>query len=170
MLVLEEWERARRRGAHIYAELAGYGASSDGDDMVTPLQEGAERAMRLALSGVDESVDYVNTHATSTPAGDQVEVKAMQNVFGKNLPRFSSTKGMSGHSIAASGAQEAVYCLLMMRDGFLAPSINIDKLDPALSGLPVICETQSTRVDVIMSNSFGFGGTNASLVFRRDKS
>lgn len=167
ILVLESLEHARRRGAHIYAEIAGYGACSDGHDMVAPLQDGAARAMQQALESVSGSIDYVNTHGTGTPVGDIVEVKAMQSVFGEELPRFSSTKGLTGHAIAASGAHEAIYALLMMRDGFIAGSTNIDALDPALQGLPLVRTSEPRKLDTVMSNSFGFGGTNASLVFRR---
>lgn len=167
MLVLEELEHARRRGAKIYAELVGYGASSDGHDMVTPSQEGAMRVMRLALEQAGTNIDYVNTHGTSTPLGDVVEVRAMQNVFGAAMPRFSSTKGLSGHAIAAAGVHEAIYSLLMMRDGFLAGSANIEALDPVLEGLPLLRESVAFQPETILSNSFGFGGTNVSLVFRR---
>ncbi len=167
ILVLEELEYARRRGAKIYAELVGYGAASDGHDMVTPSRDGAARVMRLALERVGAHADYVNTHGTSTPLGDVIEVRAMQDVFGTAMPRFSSTKGLSGHSIGAAGAHEAIYSLLMMRDRFLAGASNIENLDPALNGLPLLRESISFDPETIMSNSFGFGGTNASLVFRR---
>jgi 3-oxoacyl-[acyl-carrier-protein] synthase-1 len=167
VVVLENLDHAHRRGAKIYAELAGYGASSDGHDMVTPSQEGAVRVMRLALEQAGTGVDYVNTHGTSTPLGDVIEVRALQDVFGAAVPRFSSTKGLSGHAIAAAGVHEAIYSLLMMRDGFLAGAVNIDALDPALEGLPVLRESIEFKPDAILSNSFGFGGTNASLVFRR---
>lgn len=166
VLVLEALEHARARRAQIYAEIVGYGACSDGSDMVVPSQDGVERVMRLALENV-ERVDYVNTHGTATPIGDLVEVEAMNAVFGGDIPRFSSTKGLTGHAIAAGGAQEAIYSLLMMRHGFIAGSANIDTLDPALDGLPLVRETLATKLDTVMSNSFGFGGTNASLIFRR---
>jgi 3-oxoacyl-[acyl-carrier-protein] synthase I len=166
IVVLEALEHARNRGARIYGEVVGYGASSDGSDMVVPSEDGAAHAMRLALEGVG-SVDYVNTHGTSTPTGDVVEVNAMRAVFGSALPSFSSTKALTGHAIAAAGAHEAIYVLLMMRDGFIAGSANIETLDPALVGLPLVRETRSCVLDTAMSNSFGFGGTNASLVFRR---
>jgi 3-oxoacyl-[acyl-carrier-protein] synthase-1 len=166
VLVLEALEHARERNARIYAELVGYGVSSDGGDMVVPSQDGVERAMRLALENVGR-VDYVNTHATATPVGDVLEVQAMCAVFGDALPRFSSTKGLTGHAIAAAGAHEAIYSLLMMRHGFIAGSANIEILDPALQGLPLVRNSTPAALDTVMSNSFGFGGTNASLIFRR---
>lgn len=167
MLVLEEMEHARRRGARIYGELAGYGATSDGLDMLAPSRDGAARAMRLALAGLDARPDYVNTHATSTRAGDLVEVEAMQSVFGEDMPAFSSTKGLTGHPIGAAGAHEAIYTLLMLRDGFVAGSVNLEHEDPLLQRLPLVRTTVERHIDLAMSNSFGFGGTNASLVFRR---
>lgn len=167
MLVLEEWEHARRRGARIYAELAGYGATSDGWDMLAPAREGAARAMRQALAAFDHVPDYVNTHATSTPAGDLVELEAMRDVFGTALPCFSSTKGLTGHPIGAAGVHEAIYCLLMMRDDFIAGSPSLVNPDPSLENLPLVRETASRRIDSAISNSFGFGGTNACLAFKR---
>ena len=167
MLVLEEMGHARRRGARIYGELAGYGATSDGADMLAPSQDGAARAMNLAMAGLDAHPDYINTHATSTQAGDLVEVAALQSVFGAELPAFSSTKGLTGHPIGAAGAHEAIYTLLMMRDGFVAGCTNLDHPDPVLHTLPLIRTSIERRIDMAMSNSFGFGGTNASLVFRR---
>ncbi len=172
MLVLEEMKHARRRGARIYGELAGYGATSDGRDMLAPSKEGAARAMQLAMStlaldGLDARPDYINTHATSTRAGDLVEVAAMQSVFGANLPAFSSTKGLTGHPIGAAGAHEAIYTLLMLRDGFVAGCANLKQADPILDELPLLRTTVSRRIELAMSNSFGFGGTNACLVFRR---
>lgn len=167
MLVLEEMERARRRGARIYGELAGYGASSDGLDMLTPSREGAARAMNLALQGLAAVPDYINTHATSTIAGDLVEVDAMLDVFGAGLPAFSSTKGLTGHPIGAAGAHEAIYTLLMLRDGFIAGCANLETADPVLDALPLIRTTIPHRIELAMSNSFGFGGTNACMVFRR---
>ncbi len=167
MLVLEEMEHARRRGARIHGELVGYGATSDGQDMLAPSKEGAARAIRLALDGLDARPDYINTHATSTRAGDLVEVEAMQGVFGVDLPVFSSTKGLTGHPIGAAGAHEAIYTLLMMRDGFAAGCANLEQSDPILDGLPLLRTTTDHRIDLAMSNSFGFGGTNACLVFRR---
>lgn len=167
MLVLEEMEHARRRGARIYGELAGYGATSDGRDMLAPSREGAARAMRLALSGIEARPDYINTHATSTQAGDLVEVAAMQSVFGADLPMFSSTKGLTGHPIGAAGAHEAIYTLLMLRDGFAAGCANLKQPDPTLDALPLLRASTPHRIELAMSNSFGFGGTNACLVFRR---
>lgn len=167
MLVLEELEHAKARGAKIHAELIGYGATSDGHDMVAPSGEGAERCMQMALSTVDGDIDYLNTHGTSTPAGDKAELNAIRAVFGDAAPAFSSTKSLSGHSLGAAGVHEAIYSLLMLRDGFLAASANIDNLDPAAAGMPVIRETRQQNVERVMSNSFGFGGTNASLVFQR---
>ena len=167
MLVLEELEHARNRGAHIYAELVGYGATSDGHDMLAPSADGAARAMRQALVGVNTKPDYINTHGTSTIAGDLVEVEAMQGVFTTGLPAFSSTKGLTGHPIGAAGAHEAIYTMLMMRDGFIAGSPTLSNPDPLLEGLPLVKSSQRTQINLAMSNSFGFGGTNASLVFRR---
>ncbi|RKY20591.1 MAG: beta-ketoacyl-ACP synthase I [Planctomycetota bacterium] len=168
MLVVEALEHALARGAKIYAELVGYGANSDGADMVAPSGEGAVRCMQLARATVDTPIDYVNTHGTSTPVGDLSEVAAMREVFGDSLPRFSSTKSMGGHSLGAAGALEAIHCLLMLEHDFIAPSINVVDPEPELEGLPLVTE----RVDhagliTVMTNSFGFGGTNASLVFRR---
>ena len=167
MLVLESLEHAQARGAPILAELLGFGVTADGADMVQPSGEGAVRCMRQALAGVRQPVDYVNAHGTSTPLGDVIELNAVREVFGFDLPLVSSTKSLSGHSLGAAGVQEAIYSLLMLRDGFLAGSINIDELDPACAGYPILRETRRMRVDTVMSNSFGFGGTNASLVFGR---
>jgi 3-oxoacyl-[acyl-carrier-protein] synthase-1 len=167
ILVLEEFEHARRRGARVYAELAGYGATSDGLDMVAPDADGAARAMRLALSEAGGTVDYLNTHAASTPIGDVSELAAVREVFGAHPPAISSTKGISGHPIAAAGAHEAIYALLMMQHGFLAGCAHVKELDPACAGLPILTRSEERRVDAVMSNSFGFGGTNASLLFRR---
>jgi len=167
MLVLESLEHAQARGAPILAELVGFGVTSDGADMVQPSGEGAVRCMRQALAGVSHPVDYVNAHGTSTPIGDVVELRAMREVFGFDLPLVSSTKSLTGHSLGAAGVQEAIYSLLMLRDGFLAGSVNIDELDPACADYPVLRETRAMRADTVMSNSFGFGGTNASLVFQR---
>ena len=167
MLVLESLEHAVARGAPIIAELVGFGVTSDGADMVQPSGEGAVRCMRQALAEVAQPVDYVNAHGTSTTLGDVVELKAMREMFGFDVPLVSSTKSLSGHSLGAAGVQEAIYSLLMLRDGFLAGSVNIDELDPACADYPVLRETRSMRVDTVMSNSFGFGGTNASLVFAR---
>ena len=170
ILVLEELEHARRRGARIYAEIAGYGASSDGLDMVAPATAGAARAMRLALEGSHGKVDYINTHATSTLLGDISELAAIREVFGEldgEMPFISSTKGLTGHPIGAAAAHEAVYSLLMLNRGFLAGCAHLTKADPACAGLPVLMHTIERHIDSVMSNSFGFGGTNASLLFRR---
>jgi 3-oxoacyl-[acyl-carrier-protein] synthase-1 len=167
MLVLESLDHAQARGAHIHAELVGYGVTADGADMVQPSGEGAVRCMRQALTGVERPVDYLNTHGTSTPLGDVIELNAVREVFGADMPAISSTKSLSGHSLGAAGVHEAIYSLLMMRDGFLAASANIDELDPQCAGFPILRETRSTHADIVMSNSFGFGGTNASLVFAR---
>jgi 3-oxoacyl-[acyl-carrier-protein] synthase I len=167
MLVLEELEHAQARGARIYAELIGYGVTADGADMVQPSGEGAVRCMREALATVKRPIDYLNTHGTSTSVGDAVELQAVREVFGANTPPISSTKSLTGHSLGAAGVQEAIYCLLMMRDGFLAASSNIEELDPACADFPILRVARPTRVDAVMSNSFGFGGTNATLVFGR---
>ena len=167
MLVLEDWDHAVARGAHIHAELVGYGVTSDGADMVAPSGEGAVRCMRMALEGVNRPVDYLNTHGTSTPLGDIVELNAVREVFGDAVPPISSTKALSGHSLGAASVHEAIYSLLMLRDGFIAGSANIDNLDPGAEGFPIVRESRDARLDVVMSNSFGFGGTNAALVFAR---
>jgi len=168
MVVLEELEHARRRGAKIYAELVGYGATSDGYDMVQPSGEGAVRCMRMALEGIDAKPDYLNAHGTSTPVGDVRELEAVREVFGEDAPPISSTKSLTGHALGAAGVHEAIYSLLMMEHGFITASANIAELDPAAAGMPIVRETvDSTRLDTVMSNSFGFGGANATLVFRR---
>ena len=168
MLVLEELEHARARGARIYAEVVGYGATSDGDNMVAPSGEGAVRCMRQALATVDTPIDYVNTHGTSTPVGDIAELDAMREVFGDATPPFSSSKSLCGHSLGAAGEQEAIHCLLMMENNFIAGSANITELDPQAAGLPVLLETRdNVTLNTVMSNNFGFGGTNACIVFRR---
>jgi 3-oxoacyl-[acyl-carrier-protein] synthase-1 len=168
MIVLESLEHAQARNARIYAELAGYGVSADGQDMVQPSGEGAARCMRQALDGLQGgSIDYLNTHGTSTPVGDVIELKAVREVFGESVPPISSTKSLTGHALGAAGVQEAIYCLLMMRDGFVAGSANIDTLDAACADFPILRATERRRIDTAMSNSFGFGGTNATLVFRR---
>ncbi|HSR63434.1 MAG TPA: beta-ketoacyl-ACP synthase I [Gammaproteobacteria bacterium] len=167
ILVLEELEHARARNAPIYAELVGYGATSDGFDMVKPSGEGAVRCMRLALETVDTTVDYINAHATSTPAGDIAEVNAIQEVFGDKLPVISSTKSLTGHGLGAAGVNEAIYSLLMMENGFISASANIEKLDEGVKGAPVATDRiDNVDLKTVMSNSFGFGGTNATLVFR----
>ncbi|MBL4542682.1 MAG: beta-ketoacyl-ACP synthase I [Rhodobacteraceae bacterium] len=169
VVVLEELEHARARGARIYGELTGYGASSDGYDMVAPSGEGGERAMRLALAGIGErKVDYINAHGTSTPVGDVPEVEAVRRVFGADaMPPISSTKSLTGHSQGATGVHEAIYCLLMMRDGFIAGSANVTTLDPDIRPGEILTETRDATLDTVLSNSFGFGGTNATLIFSR---
>jgi 3-oxoacyl-[acyl-carrier-protein] synthase-1 len=170
MLVVEELEHAKARGAKIYAELVGYGATSDGYDMVSPSGEGAVRCMRQALSTVEGSVDYINAHGTSTPAGDIQELKAVREVFqgGDKTPVIGSTKSLSGHSLGAAGVQEAIYSLLMQQQGFIAASANIEELDPQADGLPIaLARHDAVDLQRVMSNSFGFGGTNASLVFQK---
>ena len=167
MVVVEELEHALARGAKIYAEVVGYGATSDGYDMVAPSGEGAVRCMQQALATVDGTIDYLNTHGTSTPVGDVAELKAIREVFGDKAPKISSTKSLSGHSLGAAGVQEAIYCLLMMRDNFLTASANIEELDENAAGLPILLERADEAADLMMSNSFGFGGTNATLVLKR---
>ena len=167
MLVLEDWDHAVARGARIHAELVGYGVTSDGADMVAPSGEGAVRCMKMALEGLDRPVDYLNTHGTSTPLGDIIELNAVREVFGDGVPPLSSTKALSGHSLGAASVHEAIYCLLMMRDGFIAGSANIADLDEGAAGFPIVRETREAKLDTVMSNSFGFGGTNATLVFAR---
>jgi 3-oxoacyl-[acyl-carrier-protein] synthase-1 len=168
VLVIEELEHAKARGAKIYAELVGYGATSDGYDMVAPSGEGAARCMQQAMATTEGDIDYINAHGTSTPAGDMQELKAMKAVFGDSMPTVTSTKSLSGHSLGAAGVQEAVYSLLMQENNFIAASANIDELDPEAVGLPISSERQD-NVDLqrVMSNSFGFGGTNATLVFQK---
>jgi len=168
VVVLEELEHARARSARIYAELVGYGATSDGYDMVQPSGEGAVRCMRMALAGVDTPVDYLNTHGTSTPVGDPKELEAVREVFGNKLPLISSTKSLTGHAQGAAGVTEAIYSLLMLEHGFACASANIENLDPAGEGMPIVRErVDNAGLNTVMSNSFGFGGTNACLVFRR---
>lgn len=168
MLVLEELEHAKARGAKIYGELVGYGATSDGYDMVAPSGEGAVRCMRQAMATVDGPVDYINSHGTSTPAGDIQELKAMKETFGDNMPPVSSTKSLTGHSLGATGVQEAIYCLLMMKNNFICGSANIEQLDPEAEGLPIVTERRdNANLERVMSNSFGFGGTNSTLVFQK---
>lgn len=168
MLVLEELEHAKARGAKIHAEIIGYGATSDGYNMVAPSGEGAVRCMRQAIATVDGPIDYINTHGTSTPVGDIAELEAIRETFPDVVPAFSSSKSLCGHSLGAAGVQEAIHCLLMLQHGFMAGSANITELDPAAQGLPVLTETQEKKdLTTIMSNNFGFGGTNASIVMRR---
>jgi 3-oxoacyl-[acyl-carrier-protein] synthase-1 len=167
MLVLEELEHARARGAHIYAEVVGYGANSDGANMVAPSGEGAERCMRQALDTVDTPIDYINTHGTSTPAGDIAELNAIRAVFGDATPPVSSSKSLCGHSLGAAGVQEAIHCLLMMEQDFIAASANVENPDPGADGIDIVREKRDgARLDTVMSNNFGFGGTNAVLVLR----
>lgn len=169
MLVVESLDHALARGAKIYAELVGYGATSDGYDMVAPSGEGAMRCMQQALATVDGPIDYINAHGTSTPAGDIQEIKAVRAAFeGKDIPYINSTKSLSGHSLGAAGVQEAIYALLMQQNGFISASANVENLDPDAEGMPIVRERMdNVKLDRIMSNSFGFGGTNASLVFQR---
>ncbi len=169
MVVVEELEHALARGAHIYAEIVGYGATSDGADMVAPSGEGAVRCMRMAMNGVDTPIDYVNVHGTSTPVGDVKELGAIREVFGDKTPALSSTKAMTGHSLGAAGVQEAIYTLLMAEHGFIAPSINIENLDEQAEGMDIITKPTQRELTTVMSNSFGFGGTNATLVMRKLK-
>src|SRR3954447_26212348 len=168
VLVLEEIEHAKARGAKIYAEVAGYGATSDGFDMVAPSGEGAVRCMRMALKDVKAPVDYINPHATSTPIGDLKEIEAIREVFGDKCPPISATKSLTGHSLGAAGAQEAIYSLLMMHNGFICESANIDNLDPSFADMPIVRKRQDdVKLNCVLSNSFGFGGTNASIVLKR---
>jgi 3-oxoacyl-[acyl-carrier-protein] synthase-1 len=168
MVVVEELEHAKARGAKIYAELVGYAATSDGHDMVAPSGEGAIRCMELARATVEGPIDYINTHGTSTPVGDAQEVTAMKTLFGDDIPRFSSSKSLCGHSLGATGVQEAIHCLLMLENDFIAPSINVNDPDPVIEGLPLITEcVDNAGIKTAMSNSFGFGGTNATLVFQK---
>ena len=167
MLVLEDYDHAVKRGARIHAELLGYGVTSDGADMVAPSGEGAVRCMQMALEGVTAPLDYLNTHGTSTPLGDVIELEAIRNALGDTLPPISSTKALSGHSLGAASVHEAIYCLLMMRDGFIAGSANIETLDEGAAAFPIVQASHDATLNTVMSNSFGFGGTNASLVFGR---
>jgi 3-oxoacyl-[acyl-carrier-protein] synthase-1 len=168
VVILEELERAKARGAKIYAELVGYGATSDGYDMVAPSGEGAARCMRLAMSTVKNKIDYINPHATSTPIGDKKEIEAVRDVFGKDIPAISATKSLTGHSLGATGVQEAIYSILMMKNNFICESANIDEIDPEFEDIPIQrTRKDNAKIDVVMSNSFGFGGTNGSLIFQR---
>lgn len=166
-VVVEELEHALARGANIICEVTGYGATSDGADMVSPSGEGAERCMKMAMETASGPMDYINTHGTSTPVGDVAELGAIRNTFGNSCPDISSTKSLSGHSLGAAGVHEAIYCMLMMENDFVAASAHIDSLDENASGLPILLETKQTKLNRIMSNSFGFGGTNASLVMEK---
>jgi 3-oxoacyl-[acyl-carrier-protein] synthase I len=168
IVVLEEYEHAKARGAKIYGEIVGYAANSDGYDMVAPSGEGAVRCMRMALKGLATPISYINPHATATPIGDLKEIEAIREVFGGNCPPISATKSLTGHSLGAAGAQEAIYSLLMMQNGFICESANIETLDPAFADMPLVRERQDgVKLDCVLSNSFGFGGTNASVVFKR---
>jgi 3-oxoacyl-[acyl-carrier-protein] synthase-1 len=168
LVVLEALEHAQARGAKIYAELVGYGATSDGYDMVAPSGEGAIRCMQQALASIDGTVDYINAHGTSTPVGDLAELGAVRETFGDSIPRISSTKSLSGHSLGAAGVQEAIYCLLMQENDFIAASANIDTLDEGADGMPIVRQRiDNAGLNRVMSNSFGFGGTNACLIFER---
>ena len=166
-VVLESLEHAQARGATILAEVVGFGATSDGEDMVAPSGDGAIACMQQAMEGLGAPIDYINTHGTSTPVGDMQEVRAMRALFGDKVPPFSSTKSLTGHSLGATGVQEAIYCLLMLRQGFIAGSANIETLEPAAEGMPLVRKTVDAPIRTALSNSFGFGGTNASLVLRR---
>ena len=168
VVVLEELEHAKARGAKIYGEIVGYGATSDGYDMVAPSGEGAVRCMKQAIATVHNTIDYINPHGTSTPVGDSKEMQAVREVFGNNIPSISSTKSLTGHSLGATGVQEAIYCLLMMKNGFLAESANIEELDPEFADIPILRKrVDNAKIDTVMSNSFGFGGTNATLIMQR---
>lgn len=168
MVCVEDYDHAVARGARIYAELAGYGVTSDGADMVAPSGEGAVRAMQMAIAPLNGApVDYINTHGTSTPVGDVVELGAIKEVFGDAIPSISSTKALSGHSLGAASVHEAIYCMLMMRDGFVAGSAHISELDERAASFPILRATEERQLNTVMSNSFGFGGTNAALVFKR---
>lgn len=169
VVILEEYERAKARGAQIYAEITGYGATSDGYDMVAPSGEGAVRSMKLAMETVNSGIDYLNPHATATPVGDIKEMEAVKEVFGDAAPMISGTKSMTGHSLGAAGVHEAIYTLLMMKNGFVAPSINVFDMDPDIAALnlPIVTETRDADIKTAMSNSFGFGGTNGTVVFSK---
>ncbi len=169
MVVVEELEHALARGAHIYAEIVGYGATSDGYDMVAPSGEGAVRCMQQAMHGVEGKIDYLNTHGTSTPVGDVKELGAIQEVFGDDSPAISATKAMTGHALGAAGVHEAIYTMLMMENNFVAPSINVEELDEKAEGLDIVTEKRDAQINLAMSNSFGFGGTNATLVMKKYK-
>ncbi len=168
VLVLEEYEHAKARGANIYAELTGYGATSDGYDMVAPSGEGAARCMKMALATAKNKVNYINTHGTSTPVGDITELKAIKETLGDQIPKISSTKSLSGHSLGATSAHEAIYSLIMMKNNFISASININEMDEEAKKYPIVTKVEkNVTLNSIMSNSFGFGGTNATLVFEK---
>ena len=166
--MLEEYERAKARGATLYGEVVGYGANSDGYDMVAPSGEGAQRCMKIAMDQAGgRRIDYLNPHGTSTPVGDLKEMEAVRAVFGDDMPMISSTKSLTGHSLGAAGAQEAIYSLLMLHNGFAAESAHIENLDPAFEGMPILRERRDGELTTVMSNSFGFGGTNGTVVFSK---
>lgn len=167
VIVLEELEHARQRGAHIYGEVVGYGATADGYQIVAPSGEGAVRCMEMALQTVNTPVDYINAHGTSTPIGDLVELQAIRTVFGNSVPPISSTKSLSGHTLGAAGVHEAIYSLLMLKEGFISASANIETIDPQAEDMPIVRETRAAPLQTVMSNSYGFGGTNACLVFQK---
>jgi 3-oxoacyl-[acyl-carrier-protein] synthase-1 len=168
LVVLEEWEHAKARGAKIYAELVGYGATSDGHDMVAPSGEGAVRCMQQAMATVKGDIDYINAHGTSTPVGDVTEIKAMREVFGDRIPPVNSTKSLTGHSLGGTGVQEAIYSILQMNNGFIAESANIEEIDPDVADAPIVRNRiDNAKIERALSNSFGFGGTNATLIFQR---
>lgn len=167
MVVVEELEHALARGAHIYAEIVGYGATSDGFDMVAPSGEGAIRCMEQAMATTDSEIEYINTHGTSTPVGDVKELGAIKQLFADKVPTFGSTKSLTGHALGAAGVHEAIYSLLMMENGFIAPSINVEEVDEEAKGMPLVTETTERQLTTLMSNSFGFGGTNATLIFKK---
>ena len=168
VLVLEEYEHAKARGAKIYAELTGYGATSDGYDMVAPSGEGAVRCMKMAMATTKNKIDYINTHGTSTPVGDITELKAIKETFGEEIPKISSTKSLSGHPLGAASVHEAIYCLIMMKNNFIAASANITDMDDEAKNYPIVTKVEKgINLDSVMSNSFGFGGTNATLVFEK---
>ena len=166
-VVLESLEHALARGAHILGEVVGFGATSDGEDMVAPSGDGAVACMKQAMETVNAPIDYINTHGTSTPVGDMQEVRAMQALFGDKVPPFSSTKSLTGHSLGATGVQEAIYCLIMLNKQFIAGSVNVETPDEALGTMPLVTQTRDAQLNTVLSNSFGFGGTNASLALRR---
>jgi len=166
-VVLEEYERAKKRGANIYAEVVGYGATADGSEMVQPSGEGAVRCILQALATLSGSIDYINAHGTSTPIGDLVELRAIREVFGTDNPPISSTKSLSGHSLGAAGVHEAIYSLLMLSHGFICGSANIEVMDPEAEGYNIVTANRDARLTTVMSNSYGFGGTNACLIFRK---
>ena len=168
VFVLEELEKAKARGARIHAEIVGYSANSDGDDMVQPSGEGAVRCMRQAMESVDCKIDYINPHATATPIGDLREIEAIREVFGNDMPPISATKSLTGHSLGAAGVQESIYSILMMNEGYICESANITELDPAFADMPIVRSLQeNVDINCVMSNSFGFGGTNASVIYKK---